>query len=483
MNTTFLIKSTDNSSFGTAFCVAHDENGSFLVTCTHVVEACGSEHLLIDGKAAQVEAMGCSQDIDLAVLYVEGLVATACLPLSAEIVPLHTPFCVEGFKVHKDGTHLQRPLNGSIENISQIHHGEVRCTTYELMIDNAYSIERGYSGSAVVSNGQLIGVATDRNNNGKQAYAIPIHYLAEIWEAMPEGLLVEPVEQKSSFSREVFATLDSNPMILFSTDSYNHADYIDHIREEAIQTFGKAYVMDINAARFKKIDESDAFFHKLGKKLKLGSEIEDAFDFEEAFEKYIEKTKGFKTFILVTGLEKLDESVRHEFAETLRTLYQEFRKHFNLVIFGGEKLIKLKYDTGKHSYFNFFSQKMIPNPTLSEWQKGFADLNPQSYQNVMQVTGGYQRLSEHCFEQKAYTVEDAKRVIVESFFKVELFLPYEGDDLCLRLAQESLGDAHPYSSDPILYRLYWDNLIVEKRGKFVWRSPFLQALGREVLGC
>jgi ABC-type nitrate/sulfonate/bicarbonate transport system ATPase subunit len=47
-NHTFLIKSTKNSSFGTAFCIKQDTKGSYFVTCTHVVEDCRIDSLTIE---------------------------------------------------------------------------------------------------------------------------------------------------------------------------------------------------------------------------------------------------------------------------------------------------------------------------------------------------------------------------------------------------------------------------------------------------
>ena len=44
----YLLKSTKNSSFGTAFCIKQDTKGSYFVTCTHVVEDCGIDSLVCD---------------------------------------------------------------------------------------------------------------------------------------------------------------------------------------------------------------------------------------------------------------------------------------------------------------------------------------------------------------------------------------------------------------------------------------------------
>ena len=51
---TFLIQSSDNQSFGTGFVIQKDSNGSYLVTCSHVVEECKKDFLEVDGKKAEL---------------------------------------------------------------------------------------------------------------------------------------------------------------------------------------------------------------------------------------------------------------------------------------------------------------------------------------------------------------------------------------------------------------------------------------------
>jgi len=300
----------------------------------------------------------------------------------------------------------------------------------------------------------------------------------------PKALEHQAFVERSNFSQEVFEHLDRNPMLLFSTDTFNHNDYIEHIKEEAIHLFGKEHLIQINCGAFASIKDDDKFFRKLGKKLKFGTDIEDAFDFQEAMVEHFESVNGLKTFILIVGIERLSDEVRSSFAEVLRTLQEEHREFFNLVIFGGKKLIELKYSNGSHSYFNTFAQKLIPTPSLVDWKKNYPYLLQEDYQEVVMVTGGYQRLTEYCFKNRICTKEDAGKLIYESYLKSELFRAYKTEKaLCELLKQENLGDAHPYSDNPLLYRLYWDNLIVEQRGKFVWRSAFIRDLGWEMVGC
>jgi len=84
-------------------------------------------------------------------------------------------------------------LTGSIKKVSNIHTPNRSIKSYELSIGADDRIEKGYSGSAVVLEGsnRVIAIATDRNKNGKDAYAIPIAYLKEIWEEMPKLVTCE----------------------------------------------------------------------------------------------------------------------------------------------------------------------------------------------------------------------------------------------------------------------------------------------------
>lgn len=206
-NATFLIKSTQNKSFGTGFCFDQDEGGVYLLTCQHVVEACGEESLSIDGYQGEVlERTSSSKLIDLAVIYVKGL---ECVPLKLSLQPVVKGglyLTIEGFKSHKPHEYKYEPLEGQVKKVSKIHMDNESIDTYELSIGEDDKIEKGYSGSAIVSktSGQVIAVATDRVTTGKQAYAIPLKYLKEVWCELNPNLFdtITPFVGLSSFDRE-----------------------------------------------------------------------------------------------------------------------------------------------------------------------------------------------------------------------------------------------------------------------------------------
>jgi len=205
---TFLIKSSKNRSFGTGFCIYKDSNGSYLLTAAHVVESCGIENLLIESFPAKL--LHISQEnnsLDLALVYVEGLLNTTTLKLCQEKAIVGETFDIVGYRPHKKD-HAKEPLKGYIKKAYTLESEEKR-DIYELRINDDDSIEQGYSGSAVVSTvtGLVIAIATDRKTNGKQAYATPAYYLKEIWQEMPKDFFesftnTNPYKGLNSFEYE-----------------------------------------------------------------------------------------------------------------------------------------------------------------------------------------------------------------------------------------------------------------------------------------
>jgi hypothetical protein len=84
-----------------------------------------------------------------------------------------------------------------VKKISKLRTKYRDLDLYELTLEAEDSIERGYSGSAVVVNGYVFAVVVSRYNQ-MHADAIPLRYLEEIWEEMPKGLLEESSVEKIS---------------------------------------------------------------------------------------------------------------------------------------------------------------------------------------------------------------------------------------------------------------------------------------------
>ncbi|MCH9739338.1 MAG: serine protease, partial [Epsilonproteobacteria bacterium] len=67
------ITSSENNTIGTGFVIDFDEKGVIVVTCSHVVNNCYAESLLVEGLIAIVKNDYKFIGLDLAILYVEGL--------------------------------------------------------------------------------------------------------------------------------------------------------------------------------------------------------------------------------------------------------------------------------------------------------------------------------------------------------------------------------------------------------------------------
>ena len=118
----FLIQSSQNKNFGTAFCVHVDAQGSFLLTCSHVVEACGEEYLEVNGHAAKLIAKGSTNSIDLAVVYVEGFLKVKRLELARVLKKVDDATLITGFmSIDMDDKYLCRELEASIKKISKFN--------------------------------------------------------------------------------------------------------------------------------------------------------------------------------------------------------------------------------------------------------------------------------------------------------------------------------------------------------------------------
>ena len=480
-----LIQSCDNKnqSMGTGFVCYQDKNGSYILTCSHVLEDVVTPK--VDGITAEVVADGASQDIDLALLYVKGLKRDVlslqdrdCSSSDIELIG-YSLFSRDKYQSKKkevtllEEVKLQKKDNSSSQK------------SWQIIAKEHYHIESGNSGSPLFcpTNNSVIAVVSN-NHTTQIGYAVSIKHLKDIWKEIPKELFSQPLEAKSNFIHDVFEELDKHPMLLFSPDSYNHIDYIEQMRKEAIALFGDSYLLEINCGRYHNLKDSNRFFNRLSKRLGLGDEVEDSMDFEDVLIERFKQADPFKSFLLIVGFERLHEDVRNSFAETLRNLNEEYGGYFNLVIFGGQKLIQLKYSTGIHSYFNNFEQKIIPPFSFEKWKERYSYLTQKIYNEIVSVTGEDAKLSEVCFKAKVKTQKEAKELLVHSLWSSELFRAYrkEKDKLSLLLSKEELGAFHPYCDNELLYKLYWDNLIKGERGKFVWRSAFLVEMGREFLG-
>lgn len=188
----------DNHAHGTGFAVYRDSQGTYVVTCAHVVDDLGGiEQIGIYGQPAEVIAHGERTLLDLAVLRVAGLFERPLLPLCA---PGGTgdAITLAGYQIFSKN-YLIRPLQGSLgaEGGLELPQRANRIATWDVTIDDPnFDIQPGYSGSPVIhrAQGGVLGVMSYKLRAEKQGLAISIAALKALWPDMPATLFVPAPE-------------------------------------------------------------------------------------------------------------------------------------------------------------------------------------------------------------------------------------------------------------------------------------------------
>jgi branched-chain amino acid transport system substrate-binding protein len=201
-----LIKSSDpnNPHFGTGFLIHEDSQGTYILTCRHVIDDIGGPNQIrvqftraSEGESvrkysevlAQQKACGDEDDIDLAVLYIEGLQNLPLLRLRVAENEKNESFRIAGFSQFAQNTKEFRVLQGIFVRSQQmgknhfINAWDVRIT------EDGHQIESGNSGSPVVDKNNYVTAVVIARTPHSIGRVISIEALETIWSDMPLDLL------------------------------------------------------------------------------------------------------------------------------------------------------------------------------------------------------------------------------------------------------------------------------------------------------
>jgi hypothetical protein len=199
----------DNSVYGTGFVAHRDEQGTYVLTCTHVVnDIGGKEFVKVDGIPATVIVSSSADDTDVAVLRVAGLADRPRLRLHVNC-KRGVVFEVAGYYHLDDNPKkklVRRQLRGILnDSIQAGMTSNTLVTFWEMEITGNDELRPGNSGSPVVDeNNYVIGVVNTRlNANKKRGWVTPIEALEEVWPNMPPDLFIQStggiVESKTDY--------------------------------------------------------------------------------------------------------------------------------------------------------------------------------------------------------------------------------------------------------------------------------------------
>jgi hypothetical protein len=190
-----VLISGDGSSFGTGFVVERSAKHSFIVTCAHVVEDVQREGAIrASGLAAEVVAFGDPEDIDLAVLRVEGLDVPKVRMARGGHLGLEC--LIPGYASHYRQTRREELLQGKLINrIVLQRSGGPRVRGWRLGVGSDTPLAKGFSGSPVIplERDAAFAVATHRESAGAGGYAISLEHLAQCWTDIPRKLIPNSV--------------------------------------------------------------------------------------------------------------------------------------------------------------------------------------------------------------------------------------------------------------------------------------------------
>ncbi|CAK1692622.1 Trypsin [Vibrio crassostreae] len=153
------VSSTSNPNFGTCFAIKNDENGTYFVTCGHVINRCDENHILVDNNKATVLENKYCDGKDIALLFVNGIQVS---PLRLG-TPLDSGFHqVIGYTKLSEHQIKKEPIdNVTIKSnlkIQSIKHNNIIVDAIKIYTKE--EIPSGYSGAPIIcsQNKHVVGI-------------------------------------------------------------------------------------------------------------------------------------------------------------------------------------------------------------------------------------------------------------------------------------------------------------------------------------
>lgn len=197
-----LITGRNTKHFGSGFVVHHDNEGSYVITCAHVIadvgDVDGINGIIVNHRPdlpVRLIASGVTMGVDLAVLLVQGLADKPVLQLTLGGVQ-NLPVTISGYRRHPEQTHLLRDLRGVLSGEVGIHaQGQPNPTpAWDLRIEDNGQLADGYSGAPVVdaATGLVVAVASHSERSGIWGQGISTAALKK-WSNLPEEVFMQPL--------------------------------------------------------------------------------------------------------------------------------------------------------------------------------------------------------------------------------------------------------------------------------------------------
>ncbi|GHO63501.1 hypothetical protein KSC_023930 [Ktedonobacter sp. SOSP1-52] len=241
-----------NNVYGTGFVVHRDEQGTYLLTCTHVIDDVGGKELVrVNNIPAKVITSAPVDGADVAVLLVVGLADKPILgPYVNSIKSEALEFA--GY-YHLDDNPKKKLVfkrfRGSFTGVIQA--GMTLNTLvpfWEIEVEGKDELRPGNSGSPVVNkNNYVIGIVNTRLADKKRGWVTPIRVLEDIWPEMSPDLFVQRTDDTSEETTQLafdYLDIDDKYISMFYVQQAEKLINVGEY-EQALQAYEVALSFDL----------------------------------------------------------------------------------------------------------------------------------------------------------------------------------------------------------------------------------------------
>lgn len=236
------------------------------------------------------------------------------------------------------------------------------------------------------------------------------------------------------------------------------------------------------------IDDA-SFYNSLGRQFNL-FDISSAGQFERELNEKLRHVNQAH-FCLMSRFEKIGhDGVSRQFAGILRCLNEKIGSHLHIILLGGQKLQNLTLPSDISSMLNQAWIEYWPEWTSEELNLIYRD-TPELLvaQELMLISGGHPKLLEYCLRwYKSELINSthlSNLLFIQEFF---LSLPINNNEkeMLMKLLDKKVLKPVPLSpiwmrSNPLLKKLYWENLITQREEGLCWRCEAIQLAGKQAL--
>ncbi|NES78660.1 MULTISPECIES: trypsin-like peptidase domain-containing protein [Okeania] len=177
------------NNIGTGFPFYREKIYTYLLTCAHVVKDVGGDgNVLVNNIPAEIVAIGDVKSFDLAVLRVEGLLHIPLLQLICLSEAKERSFQIAGNYLYgEENKRRLEIISGVLGKKDFLTQSNERVIAWELLITQSDCLKKGHSGAPIVDlkTGFVLGVATNKEREGKVGLAISVEALKKIWSEIP----------------------------------------------------------------------------------------------------------------------------------------------------------------------------------------------------------------------------------------------------------------------------------------------------------